>query len=379
MDNDILETKSSSINDIINHYINKGDYFRAIEIYEKNEEKPRKDTNNENNMGKKHPRSIGNENTENDGNKYRESLNKDIIYKIATLYDRNLEKKEKAFECYKKAAHRGSVEALNELGSISLSNNKNEEAFKYFKKAAEKGYSIAEYNLAYCYKVGNGTEKDEKKAFECYEKAVKGGYEEAEYELGCCYENGIGVEKNEIKAYEHFSRALKHDQEIPAEKIKSIIKGWISILENKEDNLKTTENVINQNKIQNNEKILGTKEREFRENCKNGNFRIANEVLKKNKDKLIENLNLRMDNGTNFLYNLFDKDKLNEEEKKLARLLIENGLVISNGGKSVPRTIINNLKETIGEKYFTGGKITNEILYNYRKDKLDEQNQLKNY
>ena len=49
-------------------------------------------------------------------------------------------------------------------------------AFQLFKKAADKGYMPALYDLGLCYQNGIGTRKKKVKAFQCYEKAADEDY-----------------------------------------------------------------------------------------------------------------------------------------------------------------------------------------------------------
>ncbi|CAB4380680.1 unnamed protein product [Rhizophagus irregularis] len=67
-----------------------------------------------------------------------------------------------------------------------------EKAFYWFQKAAEN---------AICYENGEGTEKNSKKAFHWYHKAAENSNERAMFNLAICYENGIGTEKNLEKVF----------------------------------------------------------------------------------------------------------------------------------------------------------------------------------
>ncbi|GBC10314.1 hypothetical protein RclHR1_09510005 [Rhizophagus clarus] len=122
----------------------------------------------------------------------------------------------KAFELYKKAAKKGQINAIYNLGYCyenGIGTEKNEiKAFELYKKAAEKGQINAIYNLGYCYENGIGTEKNEIKAYELYKEAVGKGQINAICDLGYCYQYGIGTEKNEIKAFELYKEAAKKDQ-----------------------------------------------------------------------------------------------------------------------------------------------------------------------
>ncbi|GBC52516.2 kinase-like domain-containing protein [Rhizophagus irregularis DAOM 181602=DAOM 197198] len=64
-------------------------------------------------------------------------------------------------------------------------------------------------NLAICYKIGEGTEKNLEKAFYWYQKAAENGDKEAQFNLGVCYEERIGIEKDEVKASYWYQKAAQ--------------------------------------------------------------------------------------------------------------------------------------------------------------------------
>lgn len=80
------------------------------------------------------------------------------------------------------------------------------------KKVAEQGDVVAQYNLGWCYRRGEGVEKNNEEAVKWYRKAAKQGYEEAQYELGGCYANGIGVKRNEKKVTKWYQKAVKRGE-----------------------------------------------------------------------------------------------------------------------------------------------------------------------
>lgn len=119
----------------------------------------------------------------------------------------------KAFECFKKAAEFGNVDAQGLLAACyfdGIGTEKNyTEAVKWSQKPAEKGNPICQYNLGVCYFDGLGCSKDTKKAVEWYEKAADQGYAPAQYNLGLCYYDGDGFDGyvNYEKAGELFEKA----------------------------------------------------------------------------------------------------------------------------------------------------------------------------
>ena len=73
-----------------------------------------------------------------------------------------------------------------------------------FSAAAEQGYTIAVYNLAICYKYGQGVEKNLSEAVKLYTQAAEKGHAGAMYNLGWCHENGKGglsVDLSEARRY----------------------------------------------------------------------------------------------------------------------------------------------------------------------------------
>uniref|UniRef100_U9V3V1 Protein kinase domain-containing protein n=1 Tax=Rhizophagus irregularis (strain DAOM 181602 / DAOM 197198 / MUCL 43194) TaxID=747089 RepID=U9V3V1_RHIID len=79
--------------------------------------------------------------------------------------------------------------------------------------SAENGDKEAMFNLAICYKNGEGTEKNLEKAFYWYQKAAENaaenGNEVAMNNLAICYENGNGTEKNLEEASYWYQKAAQ--------------------------------------------------------------------------------------------------------------------------------------------------------------------------
>src|SRR5438876_1115057 len=118
---------------------------------------------------------------------------------------------EKAFYWYQKAAENGNKIAMYNL-AICYKNGEGteknlEKAFYWYQKAAEIGNKNAMYNLAICYENGKGTEKNLKIAFYWYQKAAENGNNNAMYNLAICYKNGKRTEKNLKKAFYWYQKA----------------------------------------------------------------------------------------------------------------------------------------------------------------------------
>ncbi|GBC52664.1 kinase-like domain-containing protein [Rhizophagus irregularis DAOM 181602=DAOM 197198] len=74
----------------------------------------------------------------------------------------------------------------------------NKIAFKLFKEAGKNGNAVAQYLLGNHYLTNN----NKAKAFECYKKSADKGYIESQLQIGNCYFEGIGTEINKTKGIE---------------------------------------------------------------------------------------------------------------------------------------------------------------------------------
>ena len=111
------------------------------------------------------------------------------------------------FECLRKAAEGGNVQALNALGTIGVSeamarrdsdtnrvSRALKKCFDCFRKAAQQRDPNGFVNLGACFFGGIGCEKDMKAAVRCYEAAAAMGHPEAMDNLSAAYQLGHGVE-----------------------------------------------------------------------------------------------------------------------------------------------------------------------------------------
>jgi TPR repeat protein len=89
--------------------------------------------------------------------------------------------------------------AISQQGSKCYKKGDYNNAFEYFSKAAKLGDVQAHHQLARCYVLGHGVEKDENKGIFHLEEAAIGGHPNARYELG----------KNEGRIG-RIERAIKH-------------------------------------------------------------------------------------------------------------------------------------------------------------------------
>jgi tetratricopeptide (TPR) repeat protein len=74
--------------------------------------------------------------------------------------------------------------AMRQKGSECYKKGDYSSAFEYYAKAAKLGNVLARYQLAGCYTLGHGIEKDEKKGVFHWEEASIGGHPNARYNLG---------------------------------------------------------------------------------------------------------------------------------------------------------------------------------------------------
>ena len=115
----------------------------------------------------------------------------DALYEIANNYfdgtDEIEQDYEEAMKWYMKAAEKGSIDALNDIGYCYYYGygveQDYEEAVKWFKKGVEKGNLNCHFWLGFCYKTGDGIEQDKKAALELFKIAAAKGHEASINEL----------------------------------------------------------------------------------------------------------------------------------------------------------------------------------------------------
>ena len=97
---------------------------------------------------------------------------------------------------YGVAAEAGDLDAKNKLA----------EKFERYRRASEAGDSTAMFNLAYCYRSGEGVERNWEEAFKWYRRSAEAGHLGAMNNLGGCYKEGKGVERSLEEAVKWFRR-----------------------------------------------------------------------------------------------------------------------------------------------------------------------------
>ena len=74
-------------------------------------------------------------------------------------------------------------------------------ALQEWRPLAEQGDYIAQYNLGFMYKNGEGVPQDYKEAASWYLKAAEQGYASAQHNLGIMYDKGQGVPQDYVVAH----------------------------------------------------------------------------------------------------------------------------------------------------------------------------------
>jgi TPR repeat protein len=115
-----------------------------------------------------------------------------------------------AFECFRKAASLGLDTAQLEVGFCYKRGDGVDKdikgAIKIFEGLSNR-YPMADYELGYNYYSGEGVEKDFKNAFHHWKLAAKKSMTRAEYRVGLCYFQGLGTDKNLTEAKKYLERA----------------------------------------------------------------------------------------------------------------------------------------------------------------------------
>jgi TPR repeat protein/class 3 adenylate cyclase len=116
-----------------------------------------------------------------------------------------------ALSWYRKAADRGYVEAMNNLG-IMFTNGRgvardDTQALGLFRKASDGGSTDAITNLGFMYHYGRGVAPNMEEAVRLFRKAADAGSAEGMYWLGQMYETGAGVNKDETEAFKWYRKA----------------------------------------------------------------------------------------------------------------------------------------------------------------------------
>jgi TPR repeat protein len=114
-----------------------------------------------------------------------------------------------AFIELKVKAEKGDAISQNALGMCFEMVKDDIEAIKWFRKAAEQNYTVAQFQLGWCYEHGLGVRTDYAESLRWYRKAADQNYAYAQFNLGNCYANGVGVAKNYMEATKWYRKAAE--------------------------------------------------------------------------------------------------------------------------------------------------------------------------
>lgn len=118
------------------------------------------------------------------------------------------EKKKREFRELCERADAGNPDALVELGRYYEEICQMRKAFDCFRKAADKGSAKGYYQLSLAYQDGSGVKRDKKLAVEMTMKAAECGHSPAQRRLGNFYSKGEGVAKDTVLADAWYKKAF---------------------------------------------------------------------------------------------------------------------------------------------------------------------------
>ena len=102
---------------------------------------------------------------------------------LAELFEKKNEKEE-SYRLYAILAEGNQdIDAKVKCGNFHYAKGNYQEALSAYKYAASHNHSLAQYNVALCYHLGNGIESDIEKALEWYKKSLQNGYTPAKQQI----------------------------------------------------------------------------------------------------------------------------------------------------------------------------------------------------
>jgi TPR repeat protein len=133
----------------------------------------------------------------------------ELLDKALKLYE--VKKYDEAIKILNIATNKGSIDAMNYIGSIYYEAKKYDLALDWYKKAANKGDAVAMYALGTIYYLGNGVVQDFKQALYWLKKSADAESEDNRlyYIIGNMYTEGQGVEKDYSEAINWYKRSAK--------------------------------------------------------------------------------------------------------------------------------------------------------------------------
>ena len=99
------------------------------------------------------------------------------------------------------------VDALE--NTFDADRNRDPRGIKYYRVAADLGCPAAQYELGFCYLMGDVVKKNIKMAARLFRKAAEQGHPAAQFQMGNCYYFGEGVKENRAKAIDWYLKAAE--------------------------------------------------------------------------------------------------------------------------------------------------------------------------
>lgn len=164
-------------------------------------------------------------------------------YKIGLEYDEGVKRPrnlELAKKYYKKAVSEGSLDAMNALGVIALSNSDPLEAKRFFERASKKGDEIADFNLGNLVLLMAGSPFEAEKY---YIKSSEKNYSPAFVALGDLYVKGMLGKEDLIKAEKYYLKAAELGDDAGLDRI-SLLYLLQDGLDNDNDNTQNIEKIF---------------------------------------------------------------------------------------------------------------------------------------
>ncbi|PKY53714.1 kinase-like protein [Rhizophagus irregularis] len=125
-----------------------------------------------------------------------------------------------AFEWYMRSSQQNDLNGYYEVGfyyylGYTVERNYNERSLEFCQHAVNNGLNIALHFLASCYHQFNyNAQNNSIIAFELFKKSAENGFIPSQYELAECYKNGEGTQKNKLEALKWYKSYQENDGEI---------------------------------------------------------------------------------------------------------------------------------------------------------------------
>lgn len=120
-------------------------------------------------------------------------FNLGYMFETGTYVKQNVKQ---ARDYYARAAAGGDADAALRLGIVAVKEGKPDDGIRLFESRADGGDLFAKYDLAVCYELGIGVEKDFERAFDLYAELMRDGVFEAEERIFAIAADGINSAQN---------------------------------------------------------------------------------------------------------------------------------------------------------------------------------------